>query len=354
MALKLKMLPAALSMLTFFGAAPSSTNYQLHNYNYGSGGTSNSSSTNYRLNATTGEISNVQSSSTNFNARAGNNNTQQAHVPPAPTLTNPANYYDKLRFIVNPGANPSDTLFSVAISTDNFATTFYIQNDNTVGAAKGLEDYQTYSAWGGAGGQLVSGLQPGTTYQIKVNAMQGSFTETAYGPTASAATVPPSVTFDIDVSATDTETAPPYATSFTLLPATVTDATQKIWIDIDTNANSGAMVLMRSANGGLQSTNTGVTIASATANLAVASTGFGLQGSTATQSSGGPLSIMAPYNGAAQNVGLLDTALRQVFSAPAPITGGRGSVTLKAKSSATTPAGYDYQDVITIIAAGSF
>lgn len=338
-----------------FAAMPASSNYQLHNYDYGAGGTSGSTSTNYSLNGSAGQVNGADGSSTNYVTKPGNNNTQQAYVPVAPSFTNPANYYNKLKFVINPGTNPSDTKFSIAISSDNFVTTQYIQSDNTVGSVRGIEDYQTYATWGGASGQIVTGLLPATTYQIKVNAFQGKFTETQYGPTASAATVAPSITFDIDVSAIDTETAPPYTTTFgNLLPATVTDGAEKIWIDIDTNANSGAMVYVKSANGGLKSTYTGVTIASATADLASAGTGFGLQGSTATQTSGGPLTISAPYNGSAQNVGFVDAALREIFSSAAPITAGRGSFILKAKSAATTPAGADYQDVLTIVAAGSY
>ena len=335
-------------------ALPSSTNYQLHNYNYGSGGTS-SSSTNYSLNSTTGQPSNLESTSTNFKSRPGNANTQQAYVPVAPTFNNPGNYYNKLHFAVIPGTNPSDTKFSIAISDDNFVTTKYIKNDNTVGLTRAITDYQTYAAWGGAGGQNVIGLSPATTYKIKVNAFQSKFTETEYGPVATAATVPPSITFDIDVSATDTETAPPYATSFgNLLPATVKDANEKIWIDVDTNANSGAMVYVKSASAGLHSNYTSYTIVSATADLSSANTGYGVQGSTATQSSGGPLTISSPYNVSGQNVGFIDTALRQVFSAAAPVSAGRGSFVLKAKSASNTPSGSDYQDVLTIIAAGSY
>lgn len=343
------------AIITLFSAMPSSTNYQLHNYDYGAGGTSGSTSTNYSLNGSAGQVNGADASSTNYIAKPGNNNSQQAYVPAAPTFTNPANYYNKLKFVINPGTNPSDTKFSIAISTDNFVTTQYIKSDNTVGTTRAITDYQTYATWGGASGQVVTGLLPATTYKIKVNAFQGKFTETQYGPVATAATVAPSITFDIDVSAIDTETAPPYATSFgNLLPATVTNSAEKIWIDVDTNANAGAMVYVKSTNSGLKSTYTGVTIASATADLSVASTGFGIQGSSATQTSGGPLTISSPYNGSAQNVGFVDTALREVFAATAPITAGRGSFTLKAKSAANTPAGNDYQDVLTIVAAGSY
>lgn len=345
----------ALLAIPFFGALPASTNYQLHNYGYGSGGTSNATSTNYGLNASTGETSNVESSSTNYKARSGTQNAQQAHVPDVPTFTNPANYYNKLKFVLIPGANPSDTLFSIAISSDNFVTTQYIQSDNTVGPVRGIEDYQSYATWGGAAGQLVTGLSPSTTYKIKANAFQGRFTETEYGPLATAATVAPSITFDIDVSAVDAKTSPPYTTSFSnLLPATVTSAAEKIWVDLVTNAESGGKVYISSLNGGLKSNTNSFTLTSATADLAVASTGFGAQGTTATQTSGGPLTISAPYNVTAQNVAIINATIREIFSAPAPITAGRGSLTLKAKAAALTPSGNDYQETLTLTAAASF
>jgi hypothetical protein len=335
-----------------FAAMPSSSSYQLNNYGFGSGGTSDSSSTNYKLNATTGEVSNTQSSSATYDSRPGNQNTQQAYVPDAPTFTNTANYYNKLKFILTPGASASDYTYTIAISSDNFVTTYYVQSDNTVGSTK---TYQTYAAWGGASGQFVVGLTPSTTYKIKVNAMQGGFTETGYGPEATAATVAPSISFDIDVSATNSDTSPPYATSFgNLLPATVTNTPEKIWIDIDTNGESGVKVYVSSLNGGLKSNTTGFTIASATADLASAGIGFGAQGSSVGQTSGGPLSISSPYNVAAQNVGILNSTIREIFSAAAPITAGRGSFQLKAKSSTQTPAGNDYQDTLTLTAAAAF
>lgn len=350
----MKLFGSKLGIGLLLAAMPTSTNYQLNNFNYGSGGNT-SSSTNYQLNSTTGQTGTTPSTSTNYQSKPGNISAQQAYVPVAPTFTNPANYYDKLRFIINPGASPSDTKFSIAISDDNFVTTRYIQNDNTVGAVRGIEDYQTYAAWGGATGQLVVGLNPNTTYKIKANAIQGSFTETEYGPEASAATAPPSITFDIDVAATDTETSPPFTVSLgSLLPATVTTASNRIWVDVDTNANNGAKVYIRSANAGLRSTARSFTLASVTADLTPATTGFGIQGASATQSSGGPFSIVAPYNVSAQNVGIVDTNNREIFSASAPITAGRASMFIKAKASAQTPASDDYQDTITVVVAASF
>lgn len=331
---------------------PSSTSYQLNNYGFGSGGTSNSTSSNYRLNATSGETSNVQSTSTNYKLRSGNNNSQQAYVPAAPTFTNPSNFYNKLKFILVPGASPTDTKFSIVVSTDNFATKQYVQIDDTLGTTK---TYQTYAAWGGASGQLIVGLSPTTTYAMAANAIHGNFTETEFGPAASAATVAPSITFDIDVSATDTETSAPYNVDFaSLYPGSAVTSNEKIWVDLSTNAVSGAGVYVSSQYGGLRSASKNYTIPSATADLSVATSGFGAQSTSATQSSGGPITVSSPYNGTGQNVGIMDPTIRQIYASTVPVTSGRSSFDLMAKSSTTTPASNDYAETITLTVAGLF
>ena len=63
---------------------------------------------------------------------------------------------------------------------------------------------------------------------------------------------------------------------------------------------------------------------------------LGAQNLTATQTSGGPITSTSPYNGAGNNVGLIDTTTRQLFSASAPITGGRTSTQIAAKAAITT------------------
>ena len=335
-----------------FSAMPTSGTYQLNNYGFGSGGTSNSTSATYKLNATTGETTNNQSTSATYAARAGNNNSQQAFVPVAPTFTNPSNFYNKLPFVLNPGASPSDTKFSIALSTDNFVTTQYVQIDDTVGPTR---TYQTYAAWGAATGQTLVGLNPSTAYKMKANAIQGIFTETEFGPVAAAATVAPSITFKLDAAATNTTTTAPYFVTFTnLYPGTVVNSTEKIWVSLTTNAVSGAAVYIASANGGLKSTSANFTIPSATADLAAAATGYGAQNLTATQTSGGPITSTSPYNGAGNNVGIINTTTRQLFSASAPITGGRTSTQITAKASITTKAANDYADTLTLTAAGLF
>ena len=54
------------------------------------------------------------------------------------------------------------------------------------------------------------------------------------------------------------------------------------------------------------------------------------------------------------NVGVLDTALRLAYTSTNPVTAGRGSLVLKAKSQVSTPAASDYTDTLTLIAAASF
>ncbi len=336
-------------------ALPSSSSYKLNNYGFGSGGSANSSSASYRLNGISGEVGGPQTSSTSFQLNSGNNQTQQAHVPLAPAFDNPANYYSKLHFTINPSSNPADTKFALAISSDNFATTQYIQNDGTVGLSLGLEDYQTYADWGGLSGSLVIGLASSTTYYIKAKAISGSFTETAFGPVASATTSPPNLFFDIDVDATDTETASPYIMNFgNLLSGTVIDGPQKAWFDLDTNADYGARIYISANTAGLTSQSAGNTILSATADLSATNEGFGAQSSSAGQISGGPLTANSPYDGTAESVGIINTTLRQLYASPGPISSGRSSVLFKAKAGVQTPAADDYQSIITAIAAASF
>lgn len=341
-------LPLGASLLF---AMPASTNFQLKDFGYGGGGTANSTSSNYAIEGIAGEQNTTRLDGATYDLGPGLQFTNQANVPPAPTFTNPANYYNKLALTLATGSNPTDTLFAIAISTDDFVTTNYVQSDNTVGGALGLEDYQTYSAWGGGSGFTVIGLAASTTYKVKVKAWQGKFTETGYGPESSAATVGATLTFDIDVSASNSETGAPYTTDIgDLIAGTVTDSPEKVWVDFDTNGESGGRVYVVASNAGLQSSVASYTISSVTGNLTSLSEGFGVQSDTATNG----LSEVSLYNQTGNTVGTVDTTIREVFTASAPATSGRGSFLLKAKSSAVTPAASDYTETLTVLASASF
>jgi len=341
------------AVVLMVAALPTSTNFKLDSFGFGSGGTAGSSSTNYKINGVTGETAG-SGSSTNYKAGAGEAYLKQADVPLV-TISNGGSWYNKLLVVVDPQNNPSDALFAIAISTDNFVTTQYVKSDFTVGSTLAFTDYQNYAAWGSGLGVLIRGLSRSTVYSVKAKAYRGKFSESGYGPVTSASTVDPQLSFDIDVAATDISTSPPYLLDFGTIPvSTVTDSPKRVWISIDTNGESGGKVYVNGANAGLKSSQALYTIASSTVDLSTISEGFGAQGVTATQSSGGPLALVAPYNGAGANVGVEDTTIREMFSAPGPITSGRGSFILKAKTQPLTPASGDYAEVLTAIASASF
>lgn len=330
---------------------PASTSYQLKDFGFGTGGAGNATSGSYAIDGIAGEQSGGKLTGGSYDLGSGLLFTNQANVPGAPTFTNPSSYYNKLKIVLDVGGNPSDTKFAIAISTDDFVTTNYVQSDDTVGASLGVEDYQTYANWGSASGTLIIGLAASTTYKVKVKAWQGKFTETGYGPTATAATVSPQMTFDIDVSATDTDTNPPFSTDIgNLFAGTVTSSPQKIWVDFDTNGESGGRVYVVASNAGLESARANYLISAVSGNLTILDEGFGAQGFSVA----GGLSIATAYDLSANNVAVTDTTIREIFTASAPTTNGRGSFLLKAKSSAVTPAASDYTETLTVIASASF
>lgn len=336
-----------------FAALPSTSNYKLNSYGIGSGGTANSTTSNYALEGITGELSGQTSFTANYKVKPGFIETQQAHLPILATFDNPSNYYNKLRFIINQQGNPTDALYALAISTDNFvADTRYVKSDLTVGPTLTLSDYKTYSAWGGASGNNIIGLSSGTTYYLKVKATQGKFTESGFGPVSSAATVNPQLSFAVT---TDSQSSPPFLINFgSLTPGIVTDSPDHINLSLSTNAASGGKAYISSQEGGLKSIQANYTIVSATADLSSGAEGFGAQSTSATQSSGGPLTVESPYNGTGNNVGIINSTIRPLYATAGPITGGAGSLLLKAKAINTTPSAGDYAEIITIVAAVSF
>lgn len=335
---------------------PSSTNYELKSYSFGNGGTSNSTSTNYALNATAGEQSGGTGTSTNYNVKPGVNNTQQANVPNTPTLTNPGNSYDKLTLIIDNGSNPTDTLFDVAISTDNFVTTQYVKNDNTVEASPTFPtDYRTYSgvgSWGGATGVTLIGLIPSTTYYVKVQAYSGKFTQSGFSPVASAATVGPQLTFCLYTGA-NCAAAGNTVTFSGLTAGTVSTGLPHAKSDFATNADNGGGVYLFDSNNGLSSAHTGSTLAAVTADLTT-NTGYGVQGVGSSQTSGGPFSIISPFNVSGNNVAAPSTTVQQIYSTANPVVGGTAQFQVLAKPSSLTPASNDYTDTITMVAAAQF
>jgi hypothetical protein len=339
--------------LLFFASTPSSSNYNLRSYEFGNGGTDSSSSTNYRVEGSAGEQSGDPASSTNFRVRSGEAPIQTSSVIAKPTLSNPDGYYDRLRLVLNPGTSPSDTRYLIAISSDGFATTQYVQLDNSIAASYTISNYQTYSAWGGASGFFIVGLTQGTTYEVRVRALQGRFTESAYSPLSDPiATITPSLSFGV---ATTLSGVPPFAVAFSSLPAgSVFSGDADGTMNISSNAVLGGTVYIRSQNSGLTSALGGTTIPSASTDLGSASSGYGVQVVSATQSVGGPFGAVTPFDGVGNNIGGLLGSYQSILTSTSPIFGGTATVRFKAKTSATTAASTDYTDLVTFVAAMNY
>jgi len=340
-------------VMSLFAASPTSTNYVLPSYDIGSGGTDSSTSTSYKLNGTAGTQTAIQQTSSSYNLGSGENPTQDANVPPAPTLTNPSSYYDRLLLVVNDGGNPSDTKYLIAISSDNFTTTNYVQTDNSIGGTYTFTTYRTYASYGSGSGFLILGLSPNTTYKVKVRAIRGNFTESAYSPTTSGvATVGQSLSFGLTTTLSGT---PPFTANFSgLTPGSVFAADADVNVALTTNALNGGAVYIKSSNGALVSSSQSYSISSASTDLALAAQGYGAQIISASQVSGGPLTAQSPFSGASDNVGVLTSALQQLLATSGPITTGTSAIRLKAKAGNTAPAATDFADQLTIVAAMNY
>lgn len=172
-----------------------STNYRLEDSTFDSGD-DNSNSANYRSRDSIDGIETGDSNSANYKTVSGFQPGAYPGIPAQPTLTNTGStLYNSLDFIVATGdGQQSDTNYAIAISSDSFATTYFIQTDDSLGTT---EAWQDYAGWNSGTGERVTGLSPSTTYEIKVKARYGPDSESGYSQTASATTSAPSLVVSI-------------------------------------------------------------------------------------------------------------------------------------------------------------
>lgn len=337
-----------------FASFSSSSNYSLNSYSVGPVGTSNSHSTTYYTQSTGGAVAGGTTSSTHYSDGNGNVPTEQIAVPQAPTVSNGGGSYITYLLVTlndNAGTNsyPADVAFSIGVSTTNCFTSTCVQSGavkfvQTGGTLSTTQYYQSYSSWGGSSGVDVTGLTAGTTYYVSVAAKQGTFTNTEYGPSTSGTTGSSYLTYSVS----------PNTLSLTgLLPTAVTTSSN-VTFDIATSATYGATIYDSGEYGGLYSSSKSSMITSANANLATATSGFGLQGVSTSDTTGGPLSISSPYNVTGNNVGVEGTTTVPIFTTPGAITGGTATMNVQARPSTSNPPSTDYSETLTFIAAGSF
>lgn len=329
-------------------AGPQSTTYELKQWGFGAGGEASTSSTTYSMFGTAGEINMATAESTTYRTNPGLVYTLQSNVPPAPSFTNPSNNYDRLKIVINTGNNPSDAQFAIAITSNYWQTTNYVKSTYTIGSTLTSSDWLTYTGWGNASGFYVTGLSPSTIYTIKVKARQGNFTETQWGPSMTAATVNPSLTFGIDAA----------AVTFNRLNSgnSYTDSSKSTILTTSTNAYNGYTVYGRDTQSLTYQTSTIANYASTnSAPTTWSGMGFGyttndnnLVGGTSNRfTNGGPkyagFTTASPGDPVADHTG-------PVLS---PINNEQFTVSYRVTASSTTPAG-PYQTTVLYIVVPTY
>jgi hypothetical protein len=271
--------------------------------------------------------------------------------------------YNKARFEITPNSNPSDTLYTIAISTDNFAndvkyidgTTFMPESASN----HNINDFRTETYWEDETFNIL-GLSINTTYYIRISALNGDFTQSDYSIPASTTTGSGSIFFDIDIAPTSgvtTETPAPYTISFTgnddlMAGAAATTAPSLVWLDISSNSAGGVAVVQFGKYGGLYSATTMQTISSIDANLDSAAEGFGLQSyyiDNDTSAYLGNLAVESNYGGDINTVGAVETTANKIYDGDGPIQNGRVALYLKAKASTSKTPATDYSEEIYFI-----
>ncbi len=269
--------------------------------------------------------------------------------------------YNKARFEIDTKGNPSDTLYSILISEDNFASdTRYIDSSSFRPenySNHDISDFMTQQDWESETFNI-QGLSANTTYYIKIVALKGDFTQTDPGPSSNATTASGFVFFDIDIAGqgqTTAESSQPYSISFAgayelIGGSAAITAGDRIWMDAESNSEGGFAIIINGANGGLYSSTTTQLLASATANLDQVSSGFGVQSEYVnSDSSFSTISVGTDYSGTINSVGAISTTPQPVYQSSGPVIDGRMALKVIAKPGTSYTPATDYQETITLI-----
>jgi hypothetical protein len=272
--------------------------------------------------------------------------------------------YDKARFEIEPYTNPSDTLYMIQISEDDFISDTKCIDGSTFKpktlSTCDINDFRTESYWETEDFNI-KGLEPETQYYIKISALHGDFTQSDYSIVASATTTSAYLFFDIDIATSsgyDTETSPPYTVSFSgadeLVPgASAVTASSLIWLDVDSSSSEGMAVIQSGENGGLYSATTTETISSTNLDLdGSGAEGFGLQSYYIDYESStylGEITATTNYAGSGNTVGEVSTDAKMIYNGDGPINTGRMGIYLKARVASTTTPASDYSESISLV-----
>lgn len=271
--------------------------------------------------------------------------------------------YNQARFEIQNNTNPSDTLYSVEISTDNFSSdTKYIDGATFLpetSTTHDINDFRTESYWETETFN-VKGLLANTIYYIRISALHGDFTQSDYSSSSTATTAQGFLSFDIDIANTGscytTETSSPYSVSFSgsddlVAGAAPTVAPTQICLNFESNSIGGVSIIEYGKNGGLYSPTTTQTISSGNTNLDSVTEGFGLQGDTveydhAFDSVTIAADFTTNYKQTLNTVGAISTSANKIIYTQGPVVDGWASMYLKARAGTSKTPASDYSEEI--------
>ncbi|GEM_PF-1336426 len=113
-------------------------------------------------------------------AAASADTTTGAATPGTPTFSDVA--WNRMKVYIDQNGNPATVTYAIHETSTNK----YLAANGTLSSATAV--WQTYAAWGGASGKLVTGLSRGTSYTFEVKARNSANVETAFGTSGSQAT----------------------------------------------------------------------------------------------------------------------------------------------------------------------
>ncbi len=297
-----------------------------------SAGSASGSSTNFGILGEINPFAGIDDSAS-FRTKIGYNSRIEVNTPYAPALINSDNSYSRLTITLSTAGNPTDTLYAVKVSSNDFSSYQYVQNDGTVGDTLGIEDYRTYDSWGGSSGSYILDLMPKSTYKARVKALQGDFTETEYSPESNASTTTvPYVNMSVSKA------------SLTLGTLNINSISQTTTMNVAVNTNgyTGYQVYINDDGNGYVGglfNGSGSTIMSADMVLTPGVEGYGVQASSATAV------VDSKYNVSGNTVGGLEISTNPIFSNTVGVADETATLLFKATMSPNTIAG-EYTDIV--------
>lgn len=298
--------------------------------------------------------------------------------------------YSKAKIEIDSQGNPYDTLYTVMIinTTDNII--YYLKSDHTLSLTQSISNYLSKCAIegkdennpdcdqiGDSGWSAnlqstnVFYLEPNKTYETRIKALNGDYTETPYSQSKTTTTTSQTISLDIDIGSNNestVENSSPYTVNILsgIGYQTVQTATNLIWFDFNSNNPNGFNFYINSNNHGLFSSTTSGIIPSEDEDISTDlnnNGGYGIKiynGNT-TQQSLGPLIKSSIYNTAGENiVGAVMGLNKLLFSTSnlnsnnGEILNGRGAIILKARTYITLPIAGDYTDELFFTIIGDF